>query len=75
MTAANCPLCGNNNNCENLSSNDNKTCWCRDRTISFPSSLLALVPDIDKDKDKDKDKACICKTCSLSHNSNLYQSI
>ena len=69
ITPENCPLCGNNNYCGNLSSSDNKACWCRDNKVQFPGSLLSQVSDADKNK------ACICKTCALSHNSDLYKSI
>lgn len=46
----NCPLCGQSNRCAG-----NTSCWCFDET--FPSGLLALVPD------KLQGKACICRAC------------
>jgi hypothetical protein len=59
---SNCPLCGENNACGNLSSNNNsETCWCMDSAITFPDSLLSQVSDADKNN------KCICKACALSH--------
>lgn len=58
----NCPLCGQNNFCANLSaSSKDETCWCMDKSIKFPDSLLSQVSDAEKNK------ACICKACALSH--------
>ncbi|GAC21167.1 cysteine-rich CWC family protein [Paraglaciecola arctica] len=58
----NCPVCGENNFCGNLSpSNKDEACWCMDSAISFPDSLLNQVSDADKNK------KCICKACALKH--------
>jgi len=63
----NCPLCGNNNYCGNLSSVDNsKACWCTDIKMTFPDSLLNQVPD------PDKNRACICKACALGHKADEF---
>jgi len=56
----NCPLCGENNACGNLSpSNKGEACWCMDSAISFADSLLSQVSEADKNQ------ACICKACAL----------
>lgn len=61
-TPSNCPLCGQNNFCGNLSPNNNgEACWCADSSITFPDGLLNQVANTDKNK------ACICKACALSH--------
>lgn len=58
----NCPLCGENNFCGNLSPNNkDKACWCMDSSMKFPDSLLMQVTDADKNKN------CICKACALSY--------
>lgn len=59
VSPENCPLCGQSNNCGNLSSGESKTCWCADKAVTFSKELLNQVSK------KDKNKACICKTCAL----------
>jgi hypothetical protein len=61
-TANQCPLCGENNFCGNLSpSKKGEACWCTNSAITFPDRLLSQVSDVDKNK------KCICKACALSH--------
>lgn len=68
-TPSDCPLCGENNFCGNLSANNNgESCWCADSAITFPDSLLRQVSDVDKNK------ACICKACALAHKSDRNKS-
>lgn len=67
-----CPLCQQQNRCENLGDKDtNKTCWCNNPDIKFPKALLDQVP-----KDK-KGKACICQNCAKvfnqTHNKGTQQ--
>lgn len=57
----NCPLCGQSNQCGHLSLRDNTPCWCTERGVTFPESLLNKVSATDGHK------ACICKACVLSH--------
>lgn len=59
----NCPLCNEPNNCGNLSSN-NEACWCMDKNVMFPESLLRQVVD------SAKNKACICQACTYKHKDN-----
>lgn len=60
VNSENCPLCNEPNNCGNLSSS-NEACWCMDKSIMFPESLLSQVVD------SVKSKACICQACASNH--------
>ncbi|WP_082034071.1 cysteine-rich CWC family protein [Cohnella kolymensis] len=55
----NCPICGQTNNCGNLSA-DTEPCWCTQE--NFPEKLFALVPP------ELLNKSCICKACLDRHN-------
>lgn len=69
-TQNDCPLCGENNFCGNVSPSDNgAVCWCVDSKITFPDSLLSQVSDVDKNQ------KCICKACALKHQLELGISI
>lgn len=54
-----CPLCQEQNHCLNLGAGDTeKTCWCHNPDIQFPTELLDQV-SVDK-----KGKACVCQKCA-----------
>ncbi|WOH37652.1 cysteine-rich CWC family protein [Thalassotalea fonticola] len=63
-----CPLCGENNHCGNLSSGKNNKCWCANNDITFPESLLSKVSNVAKNK------SCICKACALKHKQDINKS-
>jgi hypothetical protein len=54
---AKCPLCGENNDCQNICGDPepNKNCWCKE--VKFPKQLLDAVPV------ETKNKVCICQRC------------
>lgn len=56
-----CPLCGINNFCGNLSATTNDKCWCADSNVTFSETLLNKVPK------NARNKACICKDCALKY--------
>ncbi|MGA9174339.1 MAG: cysteine-rich CWC family protein [Thermoactinomyces sp.] len=51
----NCPICGQDNACGNLSDRPHETCWCTDEI--FPREIFALVPP------EQLNKSCICRDC------------
>ncbi|GMK37223.1 hypothetical protein PCCS19_02760 [Paenibacillus sp. CCS19] len=53
QSAAQCPICGGNNQCGSVSGNE--TCWCMKE--KFPQEIFRLVPE------DQIDKACICEAC------------
>ncbi|MFO1512504.1 MAG: cysteine-rich CWC family protein [Verrucomicrobiota bacterium] len=56
MNASQCPLCGEDNNCQQCSVGIYKgPCWCEGADI--PEALLALVPS------EQRNTACICREC------------
>lgn len=62
MTPAQCPLCGNNNFCIQVTGvgcgKNDEQCWCFNTEISFPKALLERIPD------DLKGQACICEGCA-----------
>jgi hypothetical protein len=61
VSPENCPICGENNHCGNLSSDNESKCWCASNDITFSDSLLKKVSNAAKNI------SCICKACALKH--------
>jgi hypothetical protein len=56
---AQCPLCGEPNQCAMAADPDAAECWCESE--KFPHDLLARVPD------NAARRACICQRCLAEH--------
>ncbi|WP_309863841.1 cysteine-rich CWC family protein [Desmospora profundinema] len=52
---SNCPICGLDNDCGNLSGKPRGTCWCSRE--SFPDEIFDLVPS------HQMNQSCICRDC------------
>lgn len=56
---AQCPLCGESNQCARAADPEATDCWCKAET--FPQDLLARVPAAAVRR------ACICQRCVTNH--------
>ena len=63
MNTANCPLCGNPNQCAVAADPDATECWCG--SVTFPEELLAKVPE------KAVRQTCICQNCLEEYHKSI----